>query len=56
MITIGKTQSLSMWVNPRKWYYFYEGHHFVFTLVSMAHYFRRAGLKAEVLPAVSRAE
>ncbi len=37
-------QSLSLWWNPRDWYYFVERHYFVPTRVSMRHYLADAGL------------
>ena len=38
-------QSLSLYVNPRGWTHFIEGHLHVPTLMSLSHYFRRAGLR-----------
>lgn len=37
-------QSLSLWWNPRDWYYFVERHYFIPTRVSMRQYFADAGL------------
>lgn len=37
-------QSLSLWWNPRDWYYFVERHYFIPTRVSLAQYFADAGL------------
>ncbi len=38
-------QSLSVWWNPRDWYYFNRQHYFVPTRISMAYYFAGAGLE-----------